>query len=168
MKNLLLLLLCVPLMFSCGENEKNDNTENTEKNWWDIERVEADKLDEIDEIVYYKEEPFNGISFKEYENGKLEKEINYRDGRRDGLLRFWHENGNLHSEINYQAGKIIIQRLYWKDGRLHSYITYNDNIMHGRHYINNGKRTEVIWEDLKIVSKKCWDESGNEIDCIEW
>ena len=30
MKKLLLILLCVPLMFSCGDKE-NDNTENTEE-----------------------------------------------------------------------------------------------------------------------------------------
>ena len=32
MKKLLLLLLCVPLMFSCGENEENDKKWGTEKN----------------------------------------------------------------------------------------------------------------------------------------
>ncbi|MDC0202017.1 leucine-rich repeat domain-containing protein [Flavobacteriales bacterium] len=33
MKKLLLILLCVPLMFSCGEkDEEKDNTENTEEN----------------------------------------------------------------------------------------------------------------------------------------
>ena len=33
MKKLLLLLLCVPLLFSCGEKEEKDNEiENTEEN----------------------------------------------------------------------------------------------------------------------------------------
>ena len=32
MKKLLLLLLCFPLLFSCGENEKDNNIEDTEKN----------------------------------------------------------------------------------------------------------------------------------------
>ena len=32
MKKLLLLLLCVPLLFSCGEKNEENDTENTEKN----------------------------------------------------------------------------------------------------------------------------------------
>ena len=44
MKKLLLLLLCVPLMFSCGENEEKDNnTKNTEKK----ERTEEEKRIEM-------------------------------------------------------------------------------------------------------------------------
>ena len=32
MKKLLLILLCVPLIFSCGEKEKENNTENNDIN----------------------------------------------------------------------------------------------------------------------------------------
>ena len=32
MKKLLLLLLCVPLMFSCGEKDKKNNTKNSSEN----------------------------------------------------------------------------------------------------------------------------------------
>ena len=40
MKRLLVLLLCVPLIFSCGENKEKDNTENTEKQEENVQKEE--------------------------------------------------------------------------------------------------------------------------------
>jgi hypothetical protein len=44
MKKLLLLLLCVPLIFSCGEKTEENNTENTEKQEEDIQKEEKQNM----------------------------------------------------------------------------------------------------------------------------
>jgi hypothetical protein len=51
MKKLLLLLLCVPLMFSCGENEEKNNTEEGESNKEKLHNTEtANSRIEVDEL----------------------------------------------------------------------------------------------------------------------
>ena len=51
MKKLLLLLLCVPLMFSCGENEEKNNTEEGESNKEKSHNTEtANSRIEVDEL----------------------------------------------------------------------------------------------------------------------
>ena len=54
MKKLLLLLLCVPLMFSCGENEEKNNTEDGESNKEKLHNTETEnsriEVDESGEI----------------------------------------------------------------------------------------------------------------------
>ena len=45
MKKLLLILLCVPLIFSCGENEQNNNVKSEEQTIEFEERIK--KLEEV-------------------------------------------------------------------------------------------------------------------------
>ena len=54
-------------------------------------------------------------------DGKLEEEGNWKDGKRDGLLKIYYENEQLSKVLN--------------------------------------------WEEDKLISKKCWDEDGNETEC---
>ena len=35
----------------------------------------------------------------------MEKEVNYKDGELDGILKRWYENGQLKTEANYKNGK---------------------------------------------------------------
>ena len=56
-KKILLILLCVPLMFSCFDNKLGKETDelidlitNTYKAEWNIKKVEVGKLSEIDKI----------------------------------------------------------------------------------------------------------------------
>jgi len=41
------------------------------------------------------------------ENGQKEKEINYEDGKYEGLATFWHENGQMSFEFNWKDGKPV-------------------------------------------------------------
>ena len=47
MKKLLLLLLCVPLMFSCGEEEGESNKEKLHNTETENSRIEVDELGEV-------------------------------------------------------------------------------------------------------------------------
>ena len=82
-----------------------------------------------------------------YENGQMEEEANYKDGEVNGLQRQWYENGQLESEVNFKDGKRVgLLRMWHKGGK----------IVFERNY-----------KDGEIISEKCYDMDGNEIECPE-
>ena len=54
-----------------------------------------------------KEIPKNGPHTEYYENGQIEQEANYKDGKYDGKQTFWDENGQIESEAVYKDGECI-------------------------------------------------------------
>ena len=40
-----------------------------------------------------------------YDNGQINYEENYKDGKRHGLYKRWYENGQVMYEYNYKDGK---------------------------------------------------------------
>ena len=57
-----------------------------------------------------------------------------------------------------------------KDGQLSSKGNYKDDKMEGlwKWYYKNGQlKSEENYINGEIISKKCWDEDGNEIECEE-
>ena len=157
MKKLLLLLLCVPLI-GFGQN-KYHNDEVTSFNF------------HSDSLRYLKKDMslLNGIVYDNYDNFQLASEYTYEEGKRNGISKEWFDNGQLWYEGNYKHGKQegLIRNWYY-NGQL----TYEENMKDGKHdglskgwYRNGQLWYERNYKDGKLISKKCWDESGNEIDC---
>ncbi len=80
-----------------------------------------------------------------YPNGKRKSEGTLKDGLPDGLFTEWYENG----QKRYEGT--------WKDGKLNGLVT--------RWYNNRQKEREGTFKDGEVISSKCWDWNGNEIDC---
>ena len=57
--------------------------------------VDSDKIQTRDGIVYLPNSttPFSGRVEDFFENGKLNFEATYKNGKVDGLSRMWYENG---------------------------------------------------------------------------
>ena len=87
----------------------------------------------------------NGKYTEYYDNGQKKMEGTWINRKLDGLWTLWHVNGQKYSEATYKAGEL--------DGLL----TKWDN--------NGQKYLEETYKDGKMISSKCWDEDGNEIDC---
>ena len=49
----------------------------------------------------------------------------------DGLHRQWHENGKLQSEINYKDGKFTLDRRWFDNGQLHQEVNRKDGELNG-------------------------------------
>ena len=99
------------------------------------------------DFVTLKDGLENGLSRGWYENGQMEYEENYKEGVEDGLHREWHANGQLLSEGNYKDGvEDGLFREWSADGQLLSEENYKDGV---------------------LISEKCWDWDGNEVECIE-
>ena len=96
MKKLLVLLLCVPLIFSCGENNKSKSeNENIIELLIDELTVKGNKNNSV---AYYQGEMFNGIGFDVYkDNHSRQFEWTYKNGK---IIRwqYYDENGKVTNE----------------------------------------------------------------------
>ncbi|MDP2364506.1 MAG: hypothetical protein Q8M94_12155 [Ignavibacteria bacterium] len=76
--------------------------------WCEEVRREPKSKCVIRENLYYfadEQTSYTGIVFNQYENGQLQLEVNFKDGKQEGVLKDWHENGQLRQEGFYKDGK---------------------------------------------------------------
>ncbi|MBT6958896.1 MAG: hypothetical protein HN996_10775 [Opitutae bacterium] len=120
MKKLLLLLLCVPLMFSCGNNSDNDRwtTEITKEMLEDGYTGKGTLY-----LTYSDERDF-------YNDGNKFIEISYQNGKKHGKASNWHRNGQVSWEryfnedqldgnsIRFDAESNVVQHVIYKMGQI--------------------------------------------------
>ena len=84
-----LLILGSVLIFAAGEKRVP------------IEKME---LNQQNSMVYVQGEqtPFTGTVEARYENGKLEHEISYKNGKIEGIIKSYYPNGKLEEEQTYK------------------------------------------------------------------
>jgi len=142
----------------------------------------------------YQNEKKQGIWREYYENGKLKSESNFVKGKKEGLCKEWWKTGNLWTEGMYKNDKANgLMKWHNQEGILVAEGNMTDNKRDGRWKIcdfqiisncieanfknekkvgiwkilhDNGELSkEQNWNDGKMISEKCWDESGNKIEC---
>ena len=154
MKRLLLIVLPLLLIVGCSK-PINDET-----------------LIEEDGLMYHPEtkELYSGDVFKNYLGGKTEYEGSYKNGKQDGLFTYWHENGKKKWEGSVNDGKPDGLLISWyESGQKWTIGTYKDGKKDGKwtYWHENGQKySEGIYKVGNVISEKCWDEVGNEKDCI--
>ena len=194
MKNLFYLLFVLPLLFSCGDtsgnaigdskiDEKNETAKQPnfddasgdaigdskidEKN----ETAEQPNCDDIDGLQYDKKSKwsndYTGVAFQ-CVDGKVARLFNIKNGKREGLSKRWRSNGN-YQKGNYKNDNPDGSFKTWNaNGQLISESNYKDNMANGwqRDWHENGQlKYQCYAEGADCLSKKCWDENGNEVDC---
>jgi antitoxin component YwqK of YwqJK toxin-antitoxin module len=112
------ILLISITFFACGSNE-SQNTESTNSI---SKRFSLDILDKkgTDEnpIWIYKGVPVKGLGMSYFENGQLQYEYNFKDGKEDGVGKTWYENGQLEFECNFKEGnKNGLETLWYENGQ---------------------------------------------------
>ena len=83
--------------------------------------VDRSLLQELDGLIYApnQSEPFTGYVTEYYSSGQLRHEIEYVDGKLNGLSRGWYESGRYRFEQNHVNGKFHGLLRYWQNsGRL--------------------------------------------------
>ena len=142
MKNLLLVLLVSVLLIGCGGNEP----QNTELEKTSTKRVLIDEFTNKgtnqSPVMYSEKGLFNGIGFDNYDNGQLEYESNYKNGKKNGLMKRWYKSGSVHYEKNYNDGEMDgLQELFHKNGQLEMRGNYTDGERDGvfKYYSENGQ-----------------------------
>ena len=67
-----------------------------------------------------------------YENGQLKLEVNYKDGKEEGLWKGYYDNSQLRMEGNYKDGKQEgLWKGYYDNGQLRSEGNYKDGKLDG-------------------------------------
>ena len=189
---LFLIIVTLPLLFvGCGEKvaidvknveekvlevkEEVKNKESIVETNSELGGVNTEELEERESIKYLKdsETPYTGKVYGLYENGQKLFEVNYKDGKREGLITAWHDNGLKKTEGNYKDGKFEGLYVWWHD----------DGQKSGEGNFKNGKKDGVFtdWHDngqkqLEVKykhgeeledSKKWWNSKGEPVDSEE-
>jgi antitoxin component YwqK of YwqJK toxin-antitoxin module len=114
LKRSITVLVCFILFTSCTKSI----------DW----KKEKSNFEERKEITYYKDKPFTGEMFENYENGQLRYKVNFIDGKvEDGLYEVYYENGQLQRKANYKDGKRDgLYERYYENGQLQRKRNYKD------------------------------------------
>ena len=162
MKQTLLIITALMLVFGCGSSEKEPEKE--------LINYEA-TLIERDGVFYTKDtnKPYSGLVLALYNNGEKKSEGTLKDGEPDGVWTYWHENGQKESEGTYKNGKEDGKWTRWyENGQKRVEKNYKDGEEIGstdwEYYSNGQKRVERNYKDGKEDGKwTYWNEDGREI-----
>ena len=117
-------------------------------------------------FVYLKKDSalVTGIIYREYKNGRMKMERNYKEGVLSGLFRNWYKNGQLKIERNYSNNESVgLVKNWYKNGQLEAEINYP---FYREWYKNGQLKYELDADDeLQVKSEDCWDKKGNKIEC---
>ena len=152
MKNILSILLVSVILFGCSGN-----------------RVLIDKLTnkgtQDSPIMHSEKGLFNGVGFNIYENGQIESEGDYKDGKRDGLFKQYYKDGFLEREGLYKNGIRVGKWNEW------SVVTYGLDSMKNTHkwygsVSNNNPRYVNLTNVTKkhLISKEVNFNNNGELD----
>ena len=168
---LFLIIVTLPLLLGgCGEKDKVEPVAEVKP---ELEGVENVELELHEGIAYLKgsDTPYTGEFYELYPSGKRNWEVNFKDGKPDGLLRRWHENGQKEEEANFKDGKLErLRRIWHENGQKESEAIYKDHKLDGlnRAWHKNGqKKAEGNFKDGKRISAKYWNSKGESVDTIE-
>ncbi len=116
MKHTLLIITALMLVVVCSKTEGQQSTNITVS---DVIEYHNDEV--IPKIIRVYDISIDNIvsSYKEikfYSNGQKRVEIDYKDGKQNGLLTEWYENGQKSFEETYKNGYEISIECWDQDG----------------------------------------------------
>ena len=175
MRKTLLIITALMLIVGCGGSEKEPEKEPINIDELVFKDRRGNTGSSSRSRIHYTKDtniPYSGKVFRLYENGQKWQEGTLKNGEYNGLYTKWHENGQKETEGNYKNGeKDGKWTLWYENGQKELAVTIKDGKEDGKAtkwYGNGQKYREVTLKDGKLISEKCWDEDGNEEDCISW
>ena len=122
-----------------------------------------------DNLMYKDNKLYTGYFIRHFDNGNINFEGNYKDGKKDSLMKGYYDNQQIGYEVNYKNGiKHGKHTMYYENGNLSEEGNFIDGKEEGiwvtvdsLGYINkgnykNGKR-EGIWYWYYVDSKTLLD-----------
>lgn len=103
-----------------------------------------------DGVYYSAGYPFTGVAVDEYADGTKFSEMEFEDGRQNGITRDFFRNGAVKRECVYSKGILHGIEREWYDGGVQKSET---------HY-NGGEITKILeWDEMGILRKQWHDPS---------
>lgn len=114
----------------------------------------------------FKKKIKSGKFIMYYENGNIEKNMNYVNGKKDGKYLAYSENGTIEEEIDYINDKIDGKyRTYYENGTIEADIAYSESKRNGEYliYRKTGQLKRIDnYENGKFIAGKTLDLAGND------
>jgi antitoxin component YwqK of YwqJK toxin-antitoxin module len=93
------------------ENRKNSS----------VLKIHEDALEYEDDALVFNGQPFTGIGYAKFQNGKLRREVKYVNGFPEGCCREWYENGQVSKEWVAEKGVAPAKTMEWyENGQMKS------------------------------------------------
>ena len=125
----LLILLGIPIAYSEIIRSTISNPDGTKVYIFYIEGNETarQKVDRENNVLAVVGKIPDGIVKEYYEDGKLKRELEYKNGALEGISRTYYQSGELMYEYNYKGGKLEgIARKYYRNGKVAYEWNYRD------------------------------------------
>jgi antitoxin component YwqK of YwqJK toxin-antitoxin module len=110
------------------------------------------------------EETTDGVHKTFFKNGKLEREVTYKNNVLDGDYRTYYENGRVHQEKHYKDGKLNgVFKAYDEENVLYFENNYKDDKQDGisnKYYMNGILQYRDTYKDGNIIRRESYSESG--------
>lgn len=158
----LILTILASLFFqACQDGSRKQNTaQNTPTVLYDSLILKANQG-----LFYYHNQPFTGKSVSYYPNGNIATQIEFFDGKKEGLYQKYYPNNSLSFEANYKNGKQDGKiRTWWKNGVLRSESHKKNGIVEGiqkQWYASGAKFKELHYTNGQEEGiQKAWRENG--------
>ena len=159
--------MLIALLVNCG-GDQSDKKNKTKKQSKD--NTEQPRCNEVQGLQLAKGEvvptDYSGVAFRCQDNGKVSDLEKYKEGKKDGLIRYWHNNGKLSTEVNFKDGKNHGSSKGWyENGNKHYESIWKNGEYIGlsREWFKNGNlRHEVTFKDgwIKDGIERNWFENG--------
>ena len=110
-------------------------------------------------VCSLKNKPITGVLNGYYyglDDGTLRFEVNYKAGKKEGLVKFYFGNRNLAAEANYKNGKLDgLRKTYYQNGRLKSKIVFKEGkAISGFIYNEYGEKREMTNAQLHNMNMR--------------
>ena len=129
----------------------------------DCNKLSFIEFTETEKIIGLNGNPYSGKCKFLYKNGQVNSSRQYLKGKYHGVWTFYYKNGNKKSQINFYCCECC-------NGQSHTTWWENGNPQwdgYSKYWYENG---QLSWRgrydsDGTLMSSKCWDRNGNEIEC---
>ena len=136
---------------SIWEKQSEKNKKKTKSDmYWDCNGLWCDR---------YKR-PITGILVDHHLNGAISNERSLKDGKLEGLSRYYNKDGSLQSERIIDGEKELL-RFYENNGNLETEEIKNGPKELSRRYDEFGRLMYEIYEDPTLKIKRDYDQKGN-------
>ncbi len=118
----------------------------------------------VNSEITYREGKRNGTVKFFFLNGELQSDGKYKNGLADGMYREYSNKGILINEIKFKGGRRLWQKGYYENGQK----SFIDKFSSDRReatsvlYYENGKLLKSMrYKDGGLIREKCYDEKGS-------
>ena len=138
----------------------------------ELEGVNYEKLEKREGIYYLldSDTPYTGKSFRSYSNGQR-SEVNWKDGKENGLYVSWYVGGQKKAERTYKDGRWDGLWVFWhSNGKKGTEANYKEGKLDGlvvNWHFNGQKFSEENYKDGELISEKFWNNKGEPVDTYE-